>query len=62
MPSPTSLSTRISPAIEVTMSREIASPMPVPSPAGLVVKKGSKILAWVAASMPRPVSLNSIST
>ena len=33
------------------------SPRPVPSPTGLVVKKGSNTCSRVSASMPCPVSL-----
>ena len=39
------------------MPKQVASPSPVPCPTGLVVKNGSKIRSWVAASMPEPVSV-----
>ena len=35
------------------------SPRPVPTPVGLVVKKGSKILGNMASGMPLPVSCTS---
>jgi len=38
------------------MARVTASPRPVPSPTSLVVKKGSKIRAWISVAMPTPVS------
>jgi len=34
----------------------MASPSPVPSPGGLVVKNGSNSLAWVSCEMPGPLS------
>ena len=42
VPRPTSLSMAISPRASFTMDRETDRPRPVPSPAGLVVTKGSK--------------------
>jgi hypothetical protein len=50
------------PPLSVTMPYTVASPSPVPLPGSLVVKKGSKIRAWVAASMPVPLSLTTSST
>ena len=41
----------------VTIPCTTASPSPVPMPAGLVVKNGSKTRSSVAASIPLPVSL-----
>ena len=32
----------------------------MPSPTGLVVKNGSKILVWISGGMPGPVSATSI--
>src|SRR3989449_1999767 len=37
-------------------ARHSRSPKPVPYPGGFVVKKGSKILAWISAAIPVPVS------
>jgi hypothetical protein len=40
----------------VTTPYTLASPRPVPSPAGLVVKKGSKARAATSSVIPIPVS------
>ena len=48
--------------IVLSIQRAIDSPSPVPSPCGLVVKKGSKILARVCSDMPRPSSCTSTHT
>ena len=39
-----------------TIPYTVARPRPVPFPTSLVVKNGSKMRAWVTASMPIPVS------
>ena len=39
------------------MPKTVASPRPVPFPSSLVVKNGSNMRAWVALSMPTPVSV-----
>ena len=44
------------------MPYTVESPRPVPFPSSLVVKKGSKIRAFVSASMPVPVSLTASMT
>ncbi len=44
------------------MPSTVARPSPVPLPASLVVKNGSKIRARVCSSMPHPVSLTAIIT
>ena len=56
VPCPGSLSTPMVPPCSSTMPRQSDSPSPVPSPGGFVVKKGSKILARIAAGIPGPVS------
>ena len=55
-PRPTSLWTAIVPPCSSSMFRHSDSPSPVPSPAGLVVKKGSKMRARISAGMPGPLS------
>jgi hypothetical protein len=55
LPSPVRL-TSIRPPWATTMPWTIDKPTPVPSPTGLVVKKGSKMRACVASSMPPPAS------
>ena len=56
VPQPGSLLTSTAPAFCLTMPYTVARPRPVPCPTGLVVKKGSKMWASVAASMPEPLS------
>ena len=51
------LSTSMLPPAARTMSSVVERPSPVPKPGGLVVKKGSKMRAWVMSSIPAPVSL-----
>ncbi len=55
-PCPGALCTEMAPPALVTVACTMARPRPVPSPADLVVKKGSKIRSWAWASMPQPVS------
>ena len=62
VPLPTTLSTAICPPDCVTMPYAVDKPRPVPLPATLVVKNGSKMRARVAASMPEPVSLTDSTT
>jgi hypothetical protein len=45
-------STAMSPSLWMTRRRTMSRPRPVPSPAGLVVKKGSKIRSRISAGMP----------
>ncbi len=40
----------------------MSSPMPVPLPGGLVVKKASKTRAWISDVMPGPLSCTSTTT
>ena len=56
LPFPLSLSTLISPPSALRMPLQIQSPSPVPSPAGLVVKNGSKIRSRISGGIPPPVS------
>ena len=56
VPRPGSLDSVTYPEFCVTIPYTAARPSPVPSPAALVVKNGSKARAWVAASMPTPLS------
>ena len=60
LPMPGSLRTTIAPSCACMMLCATDSPSPVPLPAGLVVKKGSKIRRSVAASMPQPASLTTM--
>ena len=60
--SPSCDSTFISPPCRRTMSLEIESPSPVPSLVALVVKNGSKILAFTSSGMPVPLSRTRTST
>ena len=46
----------IVPSCASTMPRQTARPMPVPPPAGLVVKNGSKIRLRTSSGMPGPLS------
>src|ERR1035437_5628264 len=46
----------------LTMPNTVESPNPVPRPEALVVKKGSNKRAWVASSIPPPLSLTAICT
>src|SRR5262249_34738985 len=60
---PGSVSTSIlPPCCFTTMSWLIDSPSPVPSPAGLVVKKGLNIFSFTSLGMPVPLSRMRIST
>ncbi len=54
--SPCWLWTLIVPPLCCTIPNTVASPSPVPLPAPLVVKNGSKICVRVASSIPEPVS------
>ena len=56
LPRPTALSTSIRPPCRVTMPCTTESPSPVPLPASLVVKNGSKMRSRIASGMPSPVS------
>ena len=56
-PRPGSLSTVMHPPLCLTMPKTVARPSPVPLPAPLVVKNGSKMRAFVASSIPVPVSV-----
>ena len=62
VPSPSCDCTWISPLCCCMIWVEMARPSPVPSPAALVVKNGSKILAWVSALIPVPLSATLIYT
>src|SRR5713226_6411872 len=62
VPWPGSLYTQIHPPLCLTIPYTVASPRPVPLPAGLVVKKGSKIWRRVFSSIPCPVSDTSRTT
>jgi hypothetical protein len=62
VPLPTRLCIRISPDAARIARFTLASPSPVPRPAGLVVKKGSNARARVSESTPTPRSLSSIRT
>ena len=60
---PGSVSTSKLPPCCLTMMSKLSDrPRPVPSPAGLVVKNGSKIFARTASGMPVPLSRTRIST
>jgi hypothetical protein len=59
VPLPFSLSTSMNPPCCITMPYTVESPRPVPRPASLVVKKGSKMCSATDRSMPVPVSLTS---
>jgi hypothetical protein len=61
-PCPTSLSTVMVPPCSSSVRRQSDRPSPVPSPGGLVVKKGSKIRACTAAGIPGPLSFTSMRT
>src|SRR5579883_3426225 len=52
----------VPPCCFTTMSWLIDRPSPVPSPAGLVVKKGLKIFSFTSGGMPVPLSRIRIST
>jgi hypothetical protein len=56
VPCPGALDTEMAPPLCWTMPYTVARPRPVPWPVSLVVKKGSKMWASVASSMPVPVS------
>ena len=55
------MTSKVPPCPLVTISYANESPKPVPSPVGLVVKKGWKILAFTLSDMPMPLSLTRIS-
>ena len=59
VPTPTSLSTMMSPPLCFTTPYTVARPRPVPLPSSLVVKKGSKMRDFVSSDMPQPVSESS---
>ena len=61
VPLPTSLSASMDPPCSSTIRWQIASPSPVPSPTGFVVKKGLNILSRISAGIPGPVSETTIS-
>jgi hypothetical protein len=61
VPSFTLLSTEISPPAPGTMLRQMESPSPVPTPRGLVVKKGSEIRSSDSGGIPEPESRTSTS-
>jgi hypothetical protein len=61
-PSPGALRTEIVLPGLSTMLPVIASPSPVPWPSAFVVKKGSKILAWMSGGIPGPLSAISMET
>lgn len=50
-----------SPSLLMTRFLDIERPSPVPSPATLVVKKGSNIFVRNSGGMPRPESTTAIS-
>src|SRR5258708_3943509 len=56
VPAPTVESIRRVPPALVMIPYTVARPSPVPTPAGLVVKKGSKARSITSLSMPAPVS------
>ena len=56
VPLPNLLSTLICPPNFSMIPRETERPNPVPSPGGLVVKKGSNILARFSGGIPGPLS------
>ena len=56
VPLPTSLSNVIVPFMFVTMRCEIASPRPVPTPTGLVLKNGVNSRGRTSGGIPVPVS------
>ena len=62
LPAPTVLSTAMLPSSSEMIPLQIASPSPVPSPVGFVVKNGSKIRSRFAFGMPLPVSEISTAT
>ena len=61
-PSPGTDRTVREPPISSEMRLEMGRPRPVPVARSLVVKKGSKMRARVASSMPRPVSVTRSAT
>jgi hypothetical protein len=61
-PRPGFETTSIEPPFCSTAPYTIASPSPVPEPAGFVVKNGSKIRAWTSSLIPSPVSVTVITT
>src|SRR5262249_1158561 len=52
----------MAPPCSSTIFFDTGRPSPVPSPAGLVVKNGSKIFARFSSGMPLPVSSTSAAT
>src|SRR6266851_3981923 len=62
VPTPTLLATSISPPIAVMRLWQIERPSPVPTPTGLVVKKGSKMRGRTSSGIPMPVSEISTAT
>ena len=56
LPIPGELSTVMLPPMASSTLRVIESPMPVPDPMALVVKKGSKIRSRISGLIPHPVS------
>src|SRR5712691_4740111 len=62
VPRPCDVETAIVPPSDVTRSRVMLRPRPVPRPAAFVVTHGSKMRGSTAESMPAPVSRTSILT
>ena len=62
VPRPGTLSTVMVPPCSSMMLRHSDRPSPVPSPAGFVVKNGSKMRERISGGMPRPVSAISTRT
>ena len=60
VPLPRSLSATILPPMLSTIIKQTERPSPVPLPGSLVVKKGSKMLPKLTASIPNPLSVTSI--
>ena len=56
------LSTAMCPLLCLVVPYTMARPSPVPLPTSFVVKKGSKMRASVASSIPVPVSLTARAT
>ena len=61
-PRPSSVESMMRPPCSRTMPWLIESPSPVPSPSGLVVKKGSNTWAASASDIPGPSSTTSMAT
>jgi hypothetical protein len=62
VPRPGVLRTSMVPPMDWTMEWQMASPSPVPTPTGLVVKKGSKMRCITSGLMPAPLSSTSTTT